>query len=211
MPLEQGQQILLGQAEFLGQQIAGAGVDRHAFGPCFPQTEAVGAGHIRGKIVAVVLDDAHLQPLPAQSRQQFFQQGGLAAVVYAADGQHRRALELQFFCQSLFGFNIQSKAPPLLRPEPPGRCLRAALPDNYSRSWQRDCRTNALRRCPRRGWSRCRLPLSPAGSGRPCWIWKSRWSGCRWYGEECSLPPGALPPAAGPGWRTVPGLSLIHI
>ena len=60
MPLEQGQQILLGQAEFLGQQIAGAGVDRHALGTGFPQTVAVGAGHVRGKIVAVVLDDSYL-------------------------------------------------------------------------------------------------------------------------------------------------------
>ena len=60
MTLEQGKQILLGQAEFLGQQIARAGIDRHALGTGFPQTVAVGAGHVRGKIVAVVLDDAHL-------------------------------------------------------------------------------------------------------------------------------------------------------
>ena len=107
MALEQRQQVLLRQAEHLGQQIALAGVDRHALGPRFPQAVAVGAGDIGGEIMAVVLDNAHFQPPAAQGRQKLFQQRRLAAVVQAADG-HRRALELDLLGQSLFLFTVQN-------------------------------------------------------------------------------------------------------
>ena len=99
---------LLRQAEHLGQQIALAGVDRHPLGPCFPQAVAVGAGDIGSEIMAVVLDNAHFQPPAAQGRQKLFQQRRLAAVVQAADGQHRRALEFDLLGQSLFLFTVQN-------------------------------------------------------------------------------------------------------
>ena len=41
-------------------------------------------------------------------RQKLFQQRRLAAVVQAADGQHRRALELDLLGQSLFLFTVQN-------------------------------------------------------------------------------------------------------
>ena len=108
MALEERQQVLLRQAEHLGQQIALAGVDRHPLGPRFPQAVAVGAGDIGGEIMAVVLDNAHFQPPAAQGRQKLFQQRRLAAVVQAADGQHRRALEFDLLGQSLFLFTVQN-------------------------------------------------------------------------------------------------------
>ena len=112
--LKQGQQVLLGQAELLRQQVALPGVHGHALGPGLPQPAAVGAGRIRGKIAAVVFDDPHLQPAAAQDGQQFFQQSGLSAAMHAADGQHRRAFQLKLIGQSLFRFTVQSKAPRFL-------------------------------------------------------------------------------------------------
>ena len=108
MALEQGQQILLGEAERFREQIALPGKDSHALGSGFAQAEAVGAGDIGGEIVAVVLDNAHFQPPAAQGRQKLFQQRRLAAVVQAADGQHRRALEFDLLGQSLFLFTVQN-------------------------------------------------------------------------------------------------------
>ena len=46
--------------------------------------------------------------IDAQGRQKLFQQRRLAAVVQAADGQHRRALELDLLGQSLFLFTVQN-------------------------------------------------------------------------------------------------------
>ena len=90
MALEQRQQVLLVQAELFRQQVAVPGKDSDALRARFPQPVAVGAGDIGGKVVAVVLDDAHFQPACPQQRDQFFQQRGLAAVMHTADGQHRR-------------------------------------------------------------------------------------------------------------------------
>ena len=73
MALKQGQQILLVQAEFLRQQVAAARKDRHTLGPGLPQAEAVGARHVGGEIVAVMLDDTHLQAPCPQQGDDFFQ------------------------------------------------------------------------------------------------------------------------------------------
>ena len=71
MALEQGQQVLLGQAELLRQQVALPGVHGHALGPGLPQPAAVGAGRIRGKIAAVVFDDPTFSPRPRRMGSSF--------------------------------------------------------------------------------------------------------------------------------------------
>ena len=58
--------------------------------------------------MAVVLDNTHFQPPAAQGRQKLFQKRRLTAVVQAADGQHRRALEFDLLGQSLFLFTVQN-------------------------------------------------------------------------------------------------------
>ena len=106
--LKQGKQVLLVQAEFLGQQIAPRAEHGHTGGSGIVEPGCVRIGGVQ----LCLPDDAHFQPAGLEHREQRGQQRGLAAALGTADGQHGRMFEIQFGGKRLFLFTVQKKSLP---------------------------------------------------------------------------------------------------
>ena len=108
MALKQSKQVLLVQAEFLGQQIAPCAEHGHSGSAGIVEPGGVGVGGVQ----LCLPDDAYFQPAGLEHREQRGQQRSFAAAFGTADGQHGRMFEIQFGGKRLFLFTVQKKSLP---------------------------------------------------------------------------------------------------